>query len=72
MKKCNSKKETTTTHVVVDHGHQSGKKTKVINASIKAQCFGNENPYRKNDPTQIQFIRDLVLLITKGMKFYIL
>jgi len=36
MKKCNSKKETTTTHVVVDHGHQSEKKTKVINASIKA------------------------------------
>jgi len=36
MKKCNSKKEATTTHVVVDHGHQSEKKKKVINASIKA------------------------------------
>jgi hypothetical protein len=71
MKKCKSKKEATTTHAV-DHGHQSGKKTKVIIHSIKTQCFGSENPYRKNDPTQIQFIQDLVLLITKGMKFHIL
>jgi hypothetical protein len=51
MKKCKSKKEATTTQVV-DHGHQSGKKTKVINPSINTQCFGNENPCRKNDPTQ--------------------
>ncbi len=71
MKKCKSKKEATTTQVV-DHGHQSGKKTKVINPSINTQCFGNENPCRKNDPTQIQFIKDLVLLIIKDMKFYIL
>jgi hypothetical protein len=41
MKKRKSKKEATTTQVV-EHGHQNGKKTKMIIPSIRTQCFGSE------------------------------
>jgi hypothetical protein len=44
----------------------------VVYCSTIDQYFGCENLYKKNDPIQIQFVEDLVLFVTKGMKFCLL
>jgi hypothetical protein len=52
--------------VVVDHGRLNGKKRKMVRPLTITQYFGNKHPYRKNHQIQIQFIKDMVLFVTKG------
>jgi hypothetical protein len=55
---------------VVDHGRLNGKKRKMVRPLTITQYFGNKHPYRKNDQVQIQFIKDMVLFVTKGNEVF--